>query len=52
MLLLSMKNLKVLKINEADYETKKSSVFENTVPLANVPAETASDLTWGIINSS
>lgn len=31
---------------------KKSSVFEHTVPLANVPAETASDLTWGIINSS
>lgn len=49
MLLLSMKNLEVLEINEADYET---SIFEHTVPLANVPAETASDLTWGTINSS
>lgn len=26
--------------------------FEHTVPLANVPAESASDLIWGAINSS
>lgn len=30
----------------------KNLPFEHTLPLANVPAESASDLIWGAINSS
>lgn len=30
----------------------KNLPFEHTLPLANVPVESASDLIWGAINSS
>lgn len=31
---------------------RKNLPFEHTLPLANVPAGSASDLIWGAINSS